>query len=140
LGACSATERCRSGAWGACEAEMKTGSLFNPESGECLLATVKVAERFLDRLVGLMGRKSLPQGEGLFFPRCAAVHMLFMRFPIDAVYLDAEGRVKKVVRGLKPWRLSLCPGADSVLEAPEGWASLAGVEEGMRLELRERQA
>jgi hypothetical protein len=59
--------------------------------------------------------------------------MFFMRFAIDLVYLDASRGVKRVVAGVKPWRVSWCLGADAVLEAPAGWAGEAGLREGMQV-------
>ena len=64
----------------------------------------EVARTFLRRAVGLIGRKSLPPGEGLLILRCNAIHTFFMRFPIDATFLDANDRVVKVVRNIRPWR------------------------------------
>jgi len=103
-------------------------------TGRCLLPEVRAAERFLSRLLGLMGRKALPPGTGLYFPRCSSVHMFFMRFPVDVVYFRG-GVVKKIVRALGPWRISWCPGADGVLEAPAGWAQAVSLRPGMRVRL-----
>lgn len=51
------------------------------------------------------------------------IHMCFMKFPIDAVFLDADGRVLRVLANLKPWRFSpWVPGARGVLELPAGRA------------------
>ena len=80
--------------------------------------------------MGLLGRKALEDGEGLLLPRCSSIHMFFMLFPIDVVYLDAEKRVRKIVARLLPWRISWCWGADSAVEAPAGWACEAGLKEG----------
>lgn len=78
-----------------------------------------VAERFLDRLLGMTVRR--PQtGEGeplvMVFPRCASVHTCFMRYPLDIVFVDREGRVLRLVEGVGPWRSVRCPGAAAVLE------------------------
>ncbi len=64
-----------------------------------------VAECFTDRLKGLLGRDRLEPGEGMFFPRCNSVHMWFMRFPIDVVFVDHEWRVTSVHESVRPWRL-----------------------------------
>ena len=63
-----------------------------------------VAETFLQRLLGLMFRRDLPEGQGLLIARCNAIHTFFMRFPIDAVFLDADGAIVRVVRDIQPWR------------------------------------
>ena len=113
---------------------MQEFKLKKADAGEVLLPRVKRAESFSSRFMGLMGRKSLSPDEGLHFPRCSSIHMFFMSFPIDVVYLDGENRVKKIVHGLKPWRLSWCPFAKSVLEASAGWARRVGLEQRDALE------
>lgn len=84
---------------------------------------LRVAEGFFARLRGLMFEKDLPRGEALLIPRCSAVHTCFMRFPLDLVFLDADGRTVKTVRDVKPWRLCVFGGrrAKSVVEAKAGW-------------------
>ena len=79
-----------------------------------------VAETLFDRLKGLIGTSSLPPGRGLLIRRCNCIHTLFMRFPIDATFLDRHNRVVRVVRHIKPWRLFVWGGfrAVAVLETP----------------------
>ena len=94
----------------------------------------EAANSFLKRFLGLMGRKKLPQGQGLLLSPCSSIHMLFMHFPIDAVYLDRDYRIVKIVRRLPPWRgLSCCPGAHSCLELPAGAADELGWQTGWLL-------
>ncbi|MBR2838246.1 MAG: DUF192 domain-containing protein [Kiritimatiellae bacterium] len=78
----------------------------------------EVAETFAERARGLIGRKGLAPGEGMLIPRCNCIHTLFMRFPIDAAFLDRRGEVVKTVRNIRPWRLFVWGGfrAVSVLE------------------------
>jgi len=78
----------------------------------------EVARTFPERAVGLIGRRSLAPGTGLLIERCNAIHTFFMRFPIDATFLDREGRVVKVVRNIRPWRFLVWGGwrAVAVLE------------------------
>lgn len=64
----------------------------------------RVAEGFLARARGLIGRPPPPPGEGLLIPHCNAIHTFFMSYPIDATFLDKEGRVVKTVRNIRPWR------------------------------------
>ena len=77
-----------------------------------------VASRFFQRAKGLIGRSSLPPGEGLLIERCNAIHTFFMKFPIDAIFLDRRGRVVKTVRNIRPWRFLVWGGwrAVKVLE------------------------
>ena len=87
--------------------------------GEAPLAVeVDVEETFAERARGLIGRPAPAPGRGLLIPRCNAIHTLFMRYPIDATFLDRRGRVVKSVRNLRPWRLFVWGGwrAAQVLE------------------------
>jgi hypothetical protein len=82
---------------------------------------------------GLMGRAALAPNEGMFFKPTGSIHMFFMRFPIDAVFLDRELVVLDVVRGLKPWRTASRRGAKVVVELAEGAAT--NIQPGDRLSL-----
>ena len=64
----------------------------------------EVAETFFERARGLIGRRGLEPGKGMLIMKCNCIHTFFMRFPIDATFLDREGRVIKVVRNVRPWR------------------------------------
>ena len=83
---------------------------------------------------GLLGRRSLPPGEGILLRPASSIHTAFMRFPIDAVFLDREGTVLKVERELPAWRASACRGSKAVLELSAGEAERRGVEVGDRLD------
>jgi hypothetical protein len=100
------------------------------ETGAVLAEDCELALTTWQRFRGLMLRGQLPAGAGMLFPHCSSIHMFFMRFPVDLVYLDREGQVVKIVRGLKPWRISLCPGARSTLELPAGTIERVGLEVG----------
>ena len=64
----------------------------------------EVAETFVQRTRGLIGRTGLEPGRGLLITRCNCIHTFFMRFAIDATFLDRRGEVVKVVRNIRPWR------------------------------------
>ncbi len=83
------------------------------------------------RLRGLIGR---PSPRPLLLAPARSIHTCGMRVAIDAVFLDADLRVLKVVRGLGPWRLASARGARAVLELPAGAAD--GLAAGDRLTLR----
>lgn len=85
------------------------------------------------RMKGLLGRRELPAGEGILLRPASSIHMLFMRFPIDAVFCDRDLVVLGVERELRPWRVAARRGARAVVELPAGAA--AGVERGDRLVL-----
>lgn len=81
---------------------------------------VQIAGNGRVRRKGLLGRKCLEDGEGLWIVPCEAVHTFGMRFAIDLVYLDRKHRVIKTTSQMRPWRASACLTAHSVIElAPD---------------------
>jgi len=84
----------------------------------------------LARMRGLLGRNELAPGEGLLLPHESSVHMFFMRFPIDVVFLDRDRKVVGVRHGLRPWRVAGARHAVAALELPAGAAAAAGIHEG----------
>jgi len=80
--------------------------LFNLTQKILLSNNVIIADTFFSRMKGLLGRSSLPDGEALLITRCNSIHMLFMRFAIDVVFLDKNDVVVGLVRSIKPFRLS----------------------------------
>jgi uncharacterized protein len=99
---------------------------------------VLVARSMRDRTVGLLGRDSLAADEGLWIERSPSIHMFFMRFAIDAVFVGADRRVTKVVPNLKPWRVVWwAPGARDCLELPVGAAARSDTRRGDELRIVE---
>jgi uncharacterized protein len=94
-----------------------------------------VADSVPSRMRGLLGRSGLAEGEGLLIRPTNSVHMMFMRFAIDVVFLDRELVVRKVVEALKPWRMAACRGSRAALELPAGTAGRRGITVGERLTL-----
>lgn len=99
----------------------------------------ELADRPLARMRGLLGRTGLPAGEGLLLRPAPSIHTAFMRFPIDALFLDRSLRVLAVVEQLQPWRAASRRAAHAVLELPAGESARRRVCVGDRLELRERR-
>lgn len=95
----------------------------------------EVADTPWRRLRGLLGRSRMVPGDGLMLRPAAAIHTFFMRFPIDAVFLDSDMRVLRVREELRPWRGAAARGARSVLELPAGDARRRGLETGSILAL-----
>ena len=96
---------------------------------------IKIADSFFMRFVGLMFQKSLPRAVGLLLIPCNSVHMCFMRFAIDVVYLDKDYKILKVVKNLRPWiGLSMCAKAYATLEMTAGEADRCGLDVGKKLE------
>jgi uncharacterized protein len=103
------------------------------EDGSIVCERCVLADTALARMRGLLGRRDLPSGEGILLKPASSVHMAFMRFPIDAVFLDRDLRVVKVAADLQPWRLAGSRGAKAVLEIPAGEAARRGLSVGDRL-------
>lgn len=94
----------------------------------CALAATPVA-----RLKGLLGRTGLEPDEGLLLKPAPAIHTFFMRFTIDAVFVDREMRVVGVAPRLRPWRWARRKHARAVLELAAGESDRRGVRVGERL-------
>ena len=85
---------------------------------ELLGLDVPAATNHRSRLLGLALLPCGRAGAGLLIPRCRSVHTFGMRFALDLLFLDAQGRVIELRRGVPPGRVIRCPGAMSVLELP----------------------
>jgi uncharacterized membrane protein (UPF0127 family) len=109
---------------------------FNATRGKTVAARVEKADTAATRSKGLLGRASLPADEGLWIVPCPMIHTLFMKFPIDVLFLDSELRVRRVIENLPPWRFSPWVwSASSVLEL-RGGALGGSVAPGDKLEMR----
>lgn len=91
--------------------------------GAIVCARCVVASTPWSRFVGLQFRRAIAADEGMLFPHTGSIHMFFMRFAIDAVFCDADLRVVKVARDLKPWRVAGARGAKTTVELPVGGAA-----------------
>ena len=120
------------------------GVARNLERGTILAERLETASSLWGKFMGLMGRASLPPGGGLWLPASNGIHMRFMRFPIDAVFVsrpDGAGvrTVRSVHPGLRAWTgiVPLVRGADGVLELPVGTIDATRTAVGDRVEIRE---
>ncbi len=103
----------------------------NETRGTLLATAAWRADNPWTRFVGLLGRSVLAAGEGLHIIPCQSVHCMFMRFPIDVIYLDRQRRVVKTVPALRPFRFSSGGrGAHSVLELPAGTIAASATSAG----------
>ena len=95
---------------------------------------VTMADTFLSRFKGLMGKRAIPPDTALVIRPCNQVHMCFMRFSIGAIFVDHHGQVLHKQR-LNPWQISKkVSGANAVIELdPE---QLEQVKIGEQLEFR----
>ena len=98
--------------------------------GAVICERCEVPESAFGRMRGLLGRDGLEPGSGMLIDSAPSVHMFFMRFPIDVVFLDRDWRVVGVRHGLRPWRVAGARGAVAALELPIGAAAAARLEVG----------
>jgi uncharacterized membrane protein (UPF0127 family) len=104
--------------------------------GTVVAEHVVEARSMVRRGLGLMFRRALPAGHGVWIQPCNSIHMFFMRFAIDVAFVDDGGRVVRVYHGIKPWRVSrIVFGAKAAVELPEGTLSAAAVDRGTVLRL-----
>lgn len=108
------------------------------ETRSAVLATeAEVADSFWTRFRGLLGRTGLAEGGGLVIAPCSSVHMLGMRFALDALYLDTDGAVVRSVPNLRPNRLGpLVRRTRTVIELPAGTIAATGTAEGDRITVK----
>ncbi len=80
-----------------------------------------VADSLLKRMKGLLGKSKMEGGESLWIKPCMSIHTFFMKFPIDALFLDRKNKVIAAIENLQPNRITrLYPKAVSVFELPAG--------------------
>lgn len=94
---------------------------------------IRLADGFFSRLRGLLFAPALQPGQGLLIRPCAAVHTAFMTYPIDVVFLDRAGKIRRIVPRLVPWRTAAFPGAYQTLELAAGEAARLGLHAGQPL-------
>ena len=100
-----------------------------------------MADTFLSRLKGLLGTDNLSEGEALIITRCQSIHMLFMKYAIDAAFIDKTNRVVGLVKGIKPFRLSpIFFKSSFVIELPCGGINQASLELGDLVEIKNPSA
>ena len=100
------------------------------ENGDVVCDRCVVAASPFSRMKGLLGRSELGPGEGLLLRPASAIHTFFMRFPIDAVFLDRDWRVVGIAGDVAPWRTAGRKGAKAVLELPAGESARRGLRPG----------
>jgi len=104
-----------------------------------LAASLEVASSLWAKFMGLMGRPTLARGAGLWLPESNGIHMMFMRFPIDAIFLgkpttspNGARPVVAVRPNLRAWTglVPLIRGAHGVLELPIGTIEASATQVG----------
>ena len=104
--------------------------LENATRGTVLARRAERADTFWLRLRGLQFRRRFEPFDGLWLAPTNAIHMFWVFFPIDLVWLDADDQVVKVTRRILPWAIAYAKGARSVIELPAGAIEASGTEVG----------
>lgn len=104
--------------------------ITNKRNNQIVGDRIKVAKTFWSRFRGLMMTPEILEGEGLLISPCNSIHMMFMKFPIDAIFLDASNQIKALYRKLSPWFgiSSMHRDVCSVIELKAGTIEKAGLE------------
>jgi len=111
---------------------MKKLVLIAPD-GRVVCDVCHLADKPHTRLRGVIGWKELRRGEGVLLRPTFSIHTSFVRFPIDAVFLDDEMTVLSIAQEMTPWRLAAVRKARAVLELAAGECKRLGVKPGDRL-------
>jgi uncharacterized membrane protein (UPF0127 family) len=121
---------------GAFARERDGGSFRLALQGEVVTPLLFKADTMWTRMRGLLGRGGLAPSEGLWISPCNSIHMFFMRFAIDVVFIDERLQVVRVCEDVKPWRIARGgKHAHSVLELPPGKAAFFNIRVGDKLQI-----
>lgn len=103
--------------------------IYNTKDNALLGGNIRVADGFFSRLRGLMLTPSLKEGDGLLIAPCNSIHMCFMRYAIDAVFIDASNKVVALYENLRPWigLTKIYSNVKSVIELPSGSVKRLGL-------------
>jgi len=97
---------------------------------------VEMARSFWKRGIGLMFRSGLASGAGLVIDPCSSIHTMWMRFPIDVLYVDKDGTINRADEAMKPWRFGpLFVHGKYVIELPPGTIRTTRTEQGDRIKV-----
>ena len=109
--------------------------LEDTTAGAVLASSVEAAVDSTSRRRGLLGRTGLGDAALVIAP-CNAVHTLFMRFPIDVVFVDRTGRVLRIAASVPAWRMTASWSAFATIELAAGTVARIGTAAGHTLALR----
>ena len=107
--------------------------LINHFSKNVLVEDLEKASNILSRGKGLLGRSHLADTSGLWIENCRDIHTCFMKFPIDAIFLDKDMKVVSLHKNIQPWRFTFSWKAKSVVELAAGKIEKSKVQVGDQL-------
>jgi len=109
--------------------------LLNARTNEVIAEHVEVADTRATRRRGLLGRDGLEPSTALLLLPSFSIHTMFMRFPIDVVFVNREGAVVRIVTNMGPWKMATAWRAHAVIEMAAGALRSHDIRTGDRLYL-----
>lgn len=89
---------------------------------------VELANTWVKRFFGLMGRRPLAANQALLLEPCTDIHTMWMRFPIDVIFLNRDNKVLRIRNDVRPFRFCMAPkGTYKVLEMTAGNVTPTGI-------------
>ncbi|HEY9059161.1 MAG TPA: DUF192 domain-containing protein [Pseudobacteroides sp.] len=112
--------------------------LINKSKGTIISSNLAVADSFIKRFSGLMAKRELPSGSGLLLTKCNSIHMCFMKFSLDIIFIDDSMKVVHLIKAIPPWRVSgIVRSAKSTIELPVGTIDVSSTEIGDLLDFEQ---
>ena len=112
--------------------------IYNLDEDLLVADRVTMCETFPARLRGLLGKRSLAEKEVYWIRPCESIHTFFMLMAIDAVFVDADLRVVKIIENMTPFQVCLpAKHAAGVIEGPVGMIARAKLNKGTQLAVRD---
>ncbi|MEL0656881.1 DUF192 domain-containing protein [Pseudoalteromonas issachenkonii] len=99
---------------------------------------IMYANTWFLRLRGLLGR-NLKVNEGMLIEPCNSVHTMWMKYDLDIIYINKNNEIVKIIKKLKPWKLSVCTAAFKTLELPADTVDYIGLKVGDFLEFKKEE-
>lgn len=119
---------------------IKIAVLFNTSKQIVLAENAQLAKNFQQRLRGWINRSGVGSGEALILMPCQAIHTCFLKFPLDALFVAANGQVLLTIASLAPFRFSpFVRSAKMVVELPVGRIKQTNTVPGDRLVLYDKE-
>ncbi len=112
-------------------------TIINASNGELLAAEGSLANTFFTRLKGWLGKKTMPEDEGLIISPCNQVHSMGMKIVIDVLFVSSSNEIVYLIEKMTPHRISPhIRAAHYVIELPAGQISRTGTELGHRVAIQ----
>ena len=113
-------------------------SIINTTKNTVIAQDVRKADTFFSRMIGLLNKTSLLKGEALIITHCQSIHMFFMRFAIDAIFINKDDCVVGLVKNIKPFQLSpIFFRSSYVIEVPVGVIAQTATTVGDHIQTKE---